>query len=52
MSRWKLCKLCGCPMKPKGVKKRPDEFDHACGCRYHRHTQYCPKNYKPGGDGR
>ena len=30
----KLCKHCGQPMKPKGVKKKPDEFDHATGCPY------------------
>jgi len=30
----KACPDCGQPMKPKGVKKRPDEWDHAQGCRY------------------
>lgn len=30
----KLCKLCGQPMKPKGVKKLPNEYDHANGCVY------------------
>jgi hypothetical protein len=32
----KLCRLCGQPMKPKGVKKLPDEYDHAQGCPYSR----------------
>jgi hypothetical protein len=31
-----VCRFCGCPMKPKGVKKRPDEYDHAQGCPYSR----------------
>ncbi len=30
----KLCKHCGQPMKPKGVKKCPFEYDHAQGCPY------------------
>lgn len=30
----KLCKHCGQPMKPKGVKKRPFEYNHAQGCPY------------------
>jgi hypothetical protein len=30
--KMKLCKYCGQPMKPKGVRKRPDEYDHARGC--------------------
>jgi hypothetical protein len=30
--KYKLCELCGQPMKPKGVKKKPNEFDHASGC--------------------
>lgn len=34
--RWKLCRLCGCPMKPKRVKKKPGHFDHAHGCPYNR----------------
>ena len=34
MSEPKLCRLCGQPMKPKGVKKLPDEYDHARGCPY------------------
>ena len=34
--RYKLCRLCGQPMKPKGVKKKPDYFDHATGCPYSR----------------
>lgn len=32
----KLCRFCGQPMKPKGVPKRPDEYDHAQGCPYSR----------------
>ena len=32
----KLCRFCGQPMKPKGVRKRPDEYDHAHGCPYSR----------------
>ena len=32
----KLCKLCGQPMKPKGAKKKPNEYDHARGCPYSR----------------
>lgn len=28
----KLCDDCGQPMLPKGVKKRPNEYDHASGC--------------------
>jgi len=35
---YKLCKYCGCPMKPKGVKKQPDEYDHAQGCPYAKPT--------------
>ena len=27
---WKM------PLKPKGVKKRPNEYDHAQGCPYAR----------------
>ena len=34
--RYKLCRFCGQPMKPKGVKKKPDEYDHAQGCPYSR----------------
>jgi hypothetical protein len=30
----KLCRLCDQPMKPKGVKKLPNEYDHALGCPY------------------
>jgi hypothetical protein len=36
MSEYKLCRLCGQPMKPKGVKKLPNEYDHATGCPYGR----------------
>jgi hypothetical protein len=32
----KDCRFCGQPMKPKGVKKLPDEYDHAQGCPYSR----------------
>jgi hypothetical protein len=32
----KLCRHCGCPMKPKGVRKKPDHWDHATGCPYSR----------------
>jgi uncharacterized protein (DUF849 family) len=32
----KLCRFCGQPMKPKGVKKEPDMYDHAQGCPYLR----------------
>jgi hypothetical protein len=32
----KLCRLCGQPMLPKGVKKKPNEYDHARGCPYAR----------------
>jgi hypothetical protein len=31
---YKRCKGCGQPMKPKGVKKKPNEYDHARGCPY------------------
>lgn len=37
--RYKLCRLCGQPMKPKGVKKLPDEYDHASGCPYSNKDQ-------------
>lgn len=30
--KYKLCRHCGQPMKPKGVKKLPNEYDHAQGC--------------------
>ena len=30
----KLCPGCDQPMLPKGVKKRPNEYDHAQGCPY------------------
>lgn len=33
---YKLCKFCGQPMKPKNVRKRPNEYDHAQGCPYAR----------------
>lgn len=36
---YKLCKHCGQPMKPKGVKKFPNEYDHAQGCPYARKTR-------------
>lgn len=32
----KLCRFCGQPMKPKGVKKLLNEYDHAQGCVYSR----------------
>lgn len=28
----KICKSCKQPMLPKGVIKRPNEYDHAGGC--------------------
>lgn len=34
--RWRRCRFCGQPMKPKGVKKRSGEYDHARGCPYSR----------------
>ena len=34
--KYRLCRYCGQPMKPKGVKKKPNEFDHARGCPYVR----------------
>lgn len=43
----KLCNLCDQPMKPKGIHKQPGEFDHACGCRYHKHTEVCPYAQDP-----
>lgn len=27
-----MCPDCGQPMLPKGVKKQPNEYDHASGC--------------------
>jgi len=36
---YKLCRECGQPMKPKGVHKLPNEYDHAQGCRYARRPQ-------------
>jgi hypothetical protein len=33
---YKLCRFCGQPMKPKGIRKKPDEYDHAQGCPYYR----------------
>lgn len=30
--KYQLCEFCGQPMLPKGVKKRPNEYDHAQGC--------------------
>lgn len=32
--KYKLCPFCGSPMKPRGVKKLPNEYDHARGCPY------------------
>ena len=32
----KPCHLCGQPLRPKGVRKRPGEYDHAAGCPYAR----------------
>ena len=40
----KLCKFCAQPVKPKGLKKKPDEFDHAQGCPKGRMTT----NYQTG----
>ena len=31
--REKRCHDCGQPMLPKGQKKKPNEYDHAQGCR-------------------
>lgn len=28
----KLCPDCDQPMRPRGVKKKPNEYDHASGC--------------------
>ena len=33
----KLCRFCDCPMKPKGVRKKPNFWDHAQRCPYSRH---------------
>lgn len=33
------CPGCDQPMKPKGVKKRPNEYDHAQGCPYSLRNQ-------------
>lgn len=30
--KYKLCCHCGQPMKPKGVRKKKDFYDHAFGC--------------------
>lgn len=30
--KYRLCKDCGQLMLPKGVQKRPNEYDHASGC--------------------
>lgn len=35
----KLCRFCGQPMKPNGIKKLPDEYDHAQGCPYSRRAK-------------
>lgn len=34
--KYKLCRFCDQPVKPKGVKKLPDQYDHAQGCPYSR----------------
>lgn len=36
LKKYRLCRFCGQPMKPKNVKKRPNEYDHAQGCPYAR----------------
>ena len=36
MTDYKLCRFCAQPMKPRGIKKLPDEYDHATGCPYSR----------------
>jgi hypothetical protein len=33
-----LCAQCGQPVRPKGVKKVPNEYDHAQGCQYARES--------------
>jgi hypothetical protein len=35
----KPCLHCGQPMRPPGVPKRPNEYDHAQGCPYGRKRQ-------------
>src|SRR5690349_20571660 len=35
----KLCEGCGQPMLPDGVKKLPNEYDHAQGCPLDKATQ-------------
>jgi len=31
--KYKLCKVCGCPMLPKGKKRKsPEWYRHAQGC--------------------
>lgn len=42
----KLCRFCGQPMKPKGVKKLPNEYDHAQGCPYSRKKKKETNNEK------
>ena len=48
MARYKLCDKCGCPMLPKGKRKRPFEYDHATGCPsgivVGRRVRVCPWN--------
>lgn len=34
MSDHKLCRYCGQPVKPKGIRNLPNEYDHARGCPY------------------
>lgn len=41
--RCKLCRYCGQPMRPKGARKKPDEWDHAQGCPYARKWERQPK---------
>ena len=51
----KLCPDCGCPLLPKGVKKRPHEYDHAGGCprspKGLPSRQILPCSLQPGHDG-
>ena len=52
---YKMCKHCGQPMKPKGVKKLPYEYDHAQGCPYSKRKRlksaadsHCERRYPSG----
>ena len=36
---YRLCKGCGQPLLPRGVRKRPGHYDHATGCSFDRRTQ-------------